>query len=194
MFILSLISARSLLAPNAVGVTRDENLAQQLINLIFCKIYDEKFTKPNDMVNFRHGINENVEDVKKRIVKLFDSVKQRYPDVIDKNDSITLDAKSISYVVGQLQRFCLLEASRDAVGDAFEVFIGHTLKGEQGQFFTPKNVVKMIVDMIDINERALNLARSNANINKVDSNIFESNIYSNVNKKWKILNASTISS
>lgn len=40
------------------------------------------------------------------------------------------------------------------------------------------------VDMIDVNERALNLARSNANINKVDVNIFESNIYSNVNKKY----------
>jgi len=40
------------------------------------------------------------------------------------------------------------------------------------------------VDMIDINERALNLARSNASINKVDVNIFESNIYSNVDKKY----------
>lgn len=40
------------------------------------------------------------------------------------------------------------------------------------------------VDMIDINERALNLARNNANINKVDVNIFESNIYSNINKKY----------
>ena len=40
------------------------------------------------------------------------------------------------------------------------------------------------VDMIDINERALNLARSNASINKVDVNIFESDIYSNVTKKY----------
>ena len=40
------------------------------------------------------------------------------------------------------------------------------------------------VDMIDINERALKLARSNANINKVSVNIFESNIYSNINKKY----------
>ena len=40
------------------------------------------------------------------------------------------------------------------------------------------------VDMIDINERALNLARCNAKINNVDVNIFESDIYSNVNKKY----------
>lgn len=40
------------------------------------------------------------------------------------------------------------------------------------------------VDMVDINERALNLARSNAKINKVDVNIFESDIYSNIHKKY----------
>jgi len=40
------------------------------------------------------------------------------------------------------------------------------------------------VDMIDINERALNLARRNAEINKVNVNIFESNIYSNITKKY----------
>ena len=40
------------------------------------------------------------------------------------------------------------------------------------------------VDMIDVNERALNLARNNAGINKVDVNIFESDIYNNVDKKY----------
>ena len=40
------------------------------------------------------------------------------------------------------------------------------------------------VDMIDINERALNLAKINAQINRVEVNIFESDIYSNVNKKY----------
>ena len=40
------------------------------------------------------------------------------------------------------------------------------------------------VDMIDINERALSLAKKNAIINGVDVNIFESNIYNNVQKKY----------
>jgi len=43
------------------------------------------------------------------------------------------------------------------------------------------------VDMIDVNERALNLAKINAGINKVDVNIFESDIYSNVNKKYNYI-------
>ena len=38
-----------------------------------------------------------------------------------------------------------MEADRDAIGDAFEVFIGPALRGSEGQFFTPRNVVKMMV-------------------------------------------------
>jgi type I restriction enzyme M protein len=60
-----------------------------------------------------------------------------------------LDANSVSYVVGELQNYCLIEAERDIIADAFETFIGHALKGGQGQFFTPRNVVKMMVDILD---------------------------------------------
>ncbi len=140
---------RNYLAANAVGITRDEVFAQQLINLIFCKIYDERFTIKDDIVTFRAGTGEKDKDVKKRIVNLFKKVKSQYDDVIDVGDSIILDERSLSYVVGELQLYSLQDSSRDAVGDAFEVFIGPSLKGGQGQFFTPRNVVKMIIDMVD---------------------------------------------
>ena len=48
-----------------------------------------------------------------------------------------------------MQNYCITEADRDAVGDAFEIFIGPALRGSEGQFFTPRNVVKMIVDIIN---------------------------------------------
>ncbi|QHT58618.1 N-6 DNA methylase [Paenibacillus lycopersici] len=140
---------RNYLAANAVGATRDEIFAQQLINLIFCKIYDERFTKSGDIVTFRAGIDEEDTKVKERVVKLFEKVKTQYSDVIEVADSITLDANSLTYVVGELQNYCLVDSERDAVAEAFEIFIGPSLKGPQGQFFTPRNVVKMIVDMID---------------------------------------------
>lgn len=140
---------RNYLAGNVVGASRDEVLAQQLINIIFCKIYDEKFTKPEDMVTFRAGKNESAEEVKERIVNLFKLVTHQYSDIIDDTDKITLDAKSIAYIVGELQQFSLLESRRDAIGDAFEVFIDGALKGGQGQFFTPRNVVKMVIDILN---------------------------------------------
>lgn len=47
-----------------------------------------------------------------------------------------------------------------------------------------KKVYDANVDMADINERALLLAKKNASINQVEVNIFETNIYSNINKKY----------
>ena len=140
---------RNHLAANTVGATRDEVLAQQLINIIFCKIYDERHTEPDEMVTFRAGIDESPEEVKQRILNLFVDVKQKYKGVMDKDDSISLDANSIVYVVGELQNYCLVEAERDIIADAFETFIDHALKGGQGQFFTPRNVVRMMVEMLD---------------------------------------------
>ena len=43
------------------------------------------------------------------------------------------------------------------------------------------------VDMIDINKRAINLSKKNAKINNVSVNIYESDIYTNVNKKYDVI-------
>ena len=142
------ISIRNYLAGNAVGTTRDEELARQIINIVLCKLYDEKNTSMDDIVQFRAGIDESPDDVKKRIVQRFEQTRQSYPDVLDETDQITLDAQSLTYVVGQLQRYSLMKAQRDVVGDAFEVFIHRALKGGQGQYFTPKNVVRAAIQIL----------------------------------------------
>ena len=40
------------------------------------------------------------------------------------------------------------------------------------------------IDMVDINERAINLAKENMLLNKVKGNVFISDVYSNINKKY----------
>jgi type I restriction enzyme M protein len=145
-------SIRNHLAANTVGATRDEVLAQQLINLIFCKLYDEKFTPPNDIIRFRAGVDEKPKEIETRIIDIFQDVKENAPEVIDNEDKISLDTNSIVYVVGELQNYSLMNSERDVVADAFETFIGHALKGGQGQFFTPRNVVKMMVDILQPSE------------------------------------------
>ena len=143
---------RNYLAANNVGATRDETLAQQLINIIFCKIYDEKYTGLEEEISFRAGTTDSPEEIKERIDTIFENVKREYRDVIDQEDKISLESTSVKYIVGELQNYCLMEAERDVIADAFEVFIGHALKGSQGQFFTPRNVIKMMVDCLNPTE------------------------------------------
>lgn len=140
---------RNHLAGNVTGITRDEALAQEIISVLFCKIYDEVSTGPEDIVSFRSGHGESAKDVQKRILDLFELVKNEFNDVFGTGDTIKLDSTNIAYVVGELQNYCLTEADRDAIGEAFEVFIGPALRGSEGQFFTPRNVVRMVIDILD---------------------------------------------
>lgn len=142
-------SIRNYLAGNATGTTRDETIAREMINLIFCKIFDERFTRKDDMVSFRVGEDEPVGEVRKRIDVLFKKVKQKYKEVLDVSDVIALDGDSLRYAVGELQQYSLTDSERDVVADAFETFICYALKGGQGQFFTPRNVVKLMVEIVD---------------------------------------------
>lgn len=50
-----------------------------------------------------------------------------------------------------------------------------------------KKNTKSIVDMIDVNNRSLALAKKNAELNKVDVNIFHSDIYEKVDKKYDFI-------
>lgn len=140
---------RNHLAGNTRGITRDQELAQEIIALLFCKIFDELDKAPEDSVDFRASVSDSPTIVRKRLAAIFERVKREYSDVFRKTDSISLDDDSIKHVVGELQNFAISEATRDAIGDAFEVFIGPAVRGEEGQFFTPRNVVQMVIDLLD---------------------------------------------
>lgn len=144
---------RNYLAGNATGITRDAEIAEQIIYVLFSKIYDEKHTGPKELVEFRAGTNEPEKDVQARILGLFEKVKDRradgYEDVFERTDRIRLDPRSLVHVVGALQKYEITTAQRDVVGEAFETFIGPALRGEEGQFFTPRNVVRLAVDVVN---------------------------------------------
>jgi type I restriction enzyme M protein len=116
---------------------------------LFCKIFDELDTEPDEQTRFRAKVDEPEDRIAERIQKLFTAVKREYPDVFDAGEEITLDSRSLRYVVGELQNYAVVEAPRDAIGEAFEVFIGPAVRGEEGQFFTPRNVVQLMVTLLD---------------------------------------------
>ena len=73
----------------------------------------------------------------------------------------------------------LLETIDNIKGQVLDVGCGY---GPIGIYL--KKTYEVEVDAVDINERALNLAKKNAELNNTKINIFESNIYENVNKKY----------
>lgn len=132
------------------NISRREKLGNEMIRLIFCKIWDEKYDS-DALPKFRVGFEENPREVVKRVQYLFGEVKNQLvaDGVFDENEEIKLDDKSIAYVVGELEQYSLLKTNKDVVGDAFEVFAESKLVGEKGEFFTPREVVKTAVQIVD---------------------------------------------
>jgi type I restriction enzyme M protein len=129
----------------------------ELLKLIFCKIHDERH---NDEVQFytaaneRHGVNGPLK-VQKRIDALFSQVKNDYPTIFKASESLELKPVVLAYLVTQLQMYSLLESDIDVKGRAYEEIVGSNLRGDRGEFFTPRNICQMAVAMLDPSEKQL---------------------------------------
>lgn len=144
---------------------RKKDAFWQLLNLIFCKLYDEKrrFSASDDGSSYRRkfwvGVKEqNTESgreaVAKRIKGLFEELKRDeiFSEVFSGNESIDLTNKGLAFIAGELAKYSFLDASVDVKGMAYETIVSNTLKQEAGQFFTPRNIIEAMVEVLDPNE------------------------------------------
>ncbi len=132
----------------------------ELLKVIFCKIEDEKdIPKPLEFytTSEERSNPDGQLTVKKRISKIFERVKKKHGKIFDINDEIKLSNRSLAYIVSELQKYSLLNTNIDIKGKAYEEIVGANLRGDRGEFFTPRNVMKMVVEMINpkIDERVL---------------------------------------
>lgn len=134
---------------NVTGITRDEKIAQNIMRLLFCKIYDEKNKKLYELTEFSNRPDEDFKSFSNRIYLLFEEVKKKYQDIFSHDEKIEINPKELSFIVSKIENYSLLNASRDVIGDAFEELISVSFRGGEGQFFTPKNVVQMIVEILE---------------------------------------------
>ncbi len=137
----------------------------ELLNLIFCKIYDEKRkficieTGESYRRDFWVGVKEqNTPEgrakVAKRIKGIFNKLKEDelFSEVFDGNEQINLTDKGLAYIASELAKYSFLDATVDVKGLAYETIVSNTLKQEAGQFFTPRNIVKCMVEILDPDE------------------------------------------
>lgn len=139
---------RDYFAGNVTGITRDEKIAQNIMRLLFCKIYDEKTTPIDELVEIANRPNEDLHIFHGRICRVFDEVKQKYPDIFERFDEIEINPNDLSYIISKFEEHSILDADRDIIADAFEELIGRAFRGGEGQFFTPRNIVQMMIDIL----------------------------------------------
>lgn len=127
----------------------------ELSKLLFAKMYEEREIDDGNRKINRFTLAE-VGRVGVDIIQNLwrDTVKsKRYRDVFsdeDANDQIDLPPEAIDKIVGILEDKSLGKTDLDVKGVAFEEFLSATYRGGGlGQYFTPREVVNFMVDLVN---------------------------------------------
>ena len=133
----------------AGGKRNPSEAFDELDKIIFCKIWDEgakrKRGVPYDMQLFK---GEKPAKLLERVRNIYKKGEEKNPEVF--SSPIRLNEYEITTIVEFLQEINLSNTDLDSKGRAFEEFIGSYFRGEFGQYFTPRNIVKFIVDVLPI--------------------------------------------
>ncbi len=117
-------------------------MLEEVLKCVFCKNYIQ--SHKNDYL-----ISPDALLLSKQYREIFTILKKRLPFIFNANDEIELDPVSIQFVDTELKNIDLLDSGRDFFGDLFEVFVGTGIREEEGQFFTPKNGVELLISIIN---------------------------------------------
>ena len=146
----------------AGGQLNPSEAFDELDKLIFCKIWDErkprKIGEPYDFqiitVSKQEESDATIRKAKEnmnlldRIKALYEEGRKRDKEVF--RDDIRLTPEKVRTVVGYLESVNLGDTDLDSKGRAFETFMGSFFRGNFGQYFTPREIVKFIVDTLPI--------------------------------------------
>ena len=140
----------------------NEAVFWEFLKVVFAKIQDERRLQqaaaagqPAERLFRIASLEERndekkAEAVKRRLEHLYGEVRAAYPELFgSQTDEIDLSGPILSYVVAQLELYSFLESSVDVKGEAYEAIVGKNLQGTRGEFFTPRNAVKLGIRILD---------------------------------------------
>jgi type I restriction enzyme M protein len=105
---------------------------------------DKKFR----VMEFRNTGQTDTE-LKKKIQELFNEAKNQWHGVFSEGSSFELSGSHLSVSVSSLQDVKLFNSNLLVVDEAFEYLVNKSAKGEKGQYFTPRHVIDMCVQMLN---------------------------------------------
>ena len=105
---------------------------------------DKKFR----VMEFRNT-GQTDSELKKKIQELFNEAKNQWHGVFPEGSSFELSDSHLSVCVSSLQDVKLFNSNLLVVDEAFEYLVNKSAKGEKGQYFTPRHVIDMCVQMLN---------------------------------------------
>lgn len=134
------------------NVTRGEEQLDQLCNIILLKLDSDKQGKINDSSEVYFRVLATKDGTAQHIKSRFSSFTEVFPDIFITNSDkeIRFESSTIYDIVEKMSMFNFIDIGGEAVSIAFQVLRSAALKQEEGQYFTPKQVIQAAIELIDL--------------------------------------------
>jgi len=129
-----------------------ESAFHEFLKITFCKVFDEKnSSEPKFYVTqAERKSQKGHSQVTKRLQELFAEVCEEYGYIFGEDDGIKLKENVAVYIVRELQKYTLLDTDFDYKGQAYEEIVGSNSRGDRGEFFTPRNLCSLTIDILKV--------------------------------------------
>lgn len=87
--------------------------------------------------------------LKTKIQRLFDEAKQKWKGVFAEGSTLELTESHLRVCISSLQDVKLFNSNLLVIDEAFEYLVNKSARGEKGQYFTPRHVIDMCVQMLN---------------------------------------------
>jgi len=123
---------------------------EEIFKLIYAKLYDEWRGINDSLYQLEFFVGDrSPEEVKRAISNLLEGAKREWQGVFEPTDQIELRDEHLKVCVSFLEKVKLFNSNLQIIDEAFEYLIPQVSKKKEGQFFTPRPVVDMVVKMLN---------------------------------------------
>lgn len=129
---------RNYLAGRVIGITRDSALLHEVVKCLFCSMnLKNKLAEETSAVDLSEAYRAEFRIIKNKLSFAFESTEE-----------ILLDPQTILYVHQQLNKIDYYTSEKDIFSELYQCFISSDLRQNDGQFFTPFEAIKFLVEAI----------------------------------------------
>lgn len=123
---------------------------EEIFKLIYAKLYDEWKGINDEEYKLEFFVGDrSPSQVNRAISGLLEGAKRTWSGVFEPTDVIELRDDHLKVCVSFLEKIKLFNSNLQIIDEAFEYLIPQVSKKKEGQFFTPRPVVDMIVEMLN---------------------------------------------
>jgi type I restriction enzyme M protein len=138
----------------------DEAL-DELCKVLFAKMYDEQTTKPGDSYRLQRWLYGSFDELACAVRRVYDEARDSLSGQLDQQmasrteafrDPVRLSSSALARVVEGLQDYSITKTPTDLKGRAFQQVIGPATRAGMGQYFTPNEIIDLVIDCVQPND------------------------------------------